>query len=257
MTRSLKSKPSSLPVGEEKRKMVIEMFSNIAPKYDLINDIMTLSRQKHWRMMVTQIAQLHPGETALDLCTGTGDFLPLLRKTVGASGLVIGLDLCEPMIRTGLNRNHGGTFGLGDTLQIPIQSNSVDAVTVGWGIRNVTDIDRAHQEIFRVTKPGGRFVSIDMAQPSNRLIRFLSTQVLGKGLPMLGTLFGKKSAYTYLHQSTLQFRNRIQLAQSMRQAGFIDVSWRNLFAGTICIHWGMKPLSGVSSTPSKIKDNLN
>ena len=130
---------------------------------------------------------------------------------------------------------------LGDACSLPVASGSFDAVSVGWGIRNVPDIDRAHQEAFRVLKSGGRFVSLDMARPKSRLIGKLSETAFHVAVPVLGRLFGKKEAYTYLPKSTHRFMTREQLAESMRQAGFKDVAWKDMMMGNVCAIWGTKP----------------
>jgi demethylmenaquinone methyltransferase/2-methoxy-6-polyprenyl-1,4-benzoquinol methylase len=132
-------------------------------------------------------------------------------------------------------------LSMGDACALPIRSASFDGVTVGWGIRNVPDIDAAHREIVRVLKAGGRFVSLDMARPKNRAIRRLSGWMFQHFVPWLGRLFGKTEAYTYLPKSTALFRSREDLAQSMRDAGFTEVGHRDFMFGNICLHWGQKP----------------
>jgi demethylmenaquinone methyltransferase / 2-methoxy-6-polyprenyl-1,4-benzoquinol methylase len=130
---------------------------------------------------------------------------------------------------------------LGDACALPIRSDAADAATVGWGLRNVPDIDQAHSEILRVLKPGGRFASIDMAVPRNRLGAKLSRFVFHSLVPRLGYLFGRAEAYTYLPQSTERFSTREQLADSMARAGFTDIHFEDLFFGNICVHFGRKP----------------
>lgn len=164
---------------------------------------------------------------------------PLL-NTVGENGLVAGIDFCLPMLQKAQGKQHP-LVGLGDACQLPIQSSQFEGVSVGWGIRNVPDIDGAHRELFRILKPGGRFVSLDMARPRNPLIRIPSEFVCGSVLPRLGALFGKTSAYTYLPKSTQTFKSRKELTVSMRGAGFIDTGFKDLFFGNICVHWGRKP----------------
>ncbi|HSI73136.1 MAG TPA: class I SAM-dependent methyltransferase, partial [Fimbriimonas sp.] len=170
---------------------------------------------------------------------GTGDFLKPLRKAVG-QGLIVGLDFCLPMLAKAKDKSDA-SLGLADACRLPVQGGRFEAVTVGWGIRNVPDIDQAHREIARVLKPGGRFASLDMAQPRNAVMRRFSSLIFNTMVPRLGSLFGSKNAYTYLPKSTERFWSREELAESMRRAGFIDVRHKDLFFGNICAHFGRKP----------------
>lgn len=227
--------------GEEKRETIRRIFSEIAPRYDLLNSIMSLSRHRHWRSAAAAVLELKPGQIALDVCTGTGDFIAPLRKAVGRSGLVLGLDFCKPMLMKAREKGVAGWLTSGDACRLPVQSGSVDGVTVGWGIRNVPDIDAAHREIVRVLKPGGRIVSVDMAIPQNPVLRFGSRIVSHRVLPFVGSLFGARKAYTYLPKSTERFLTREALKASMEAAGLTEVRWRNFLFGNICMHWGTKP----------------
>jgi demethylmenaquinone methyltransferase/2-methoxy-6-polyprenyl-1,4-benzoquinol methylase len=218
------------------------MFCSIAPSYDLLNSLMSFSAHKRWRAEAVGLLGLAEGCAALDLCCGTGDFVPCLRHRVGAKGTVVGLDFAEPMLKIARNKNGAeGVFLSGDAMSIPFRSGSFDAVTVGWGIRNVADIDAVHSEIVRVLKPGGRFVSIDMAVPRNALVRAASRLLLGAAIPLLGWLVGQRRAYAYLPESTQRFRTREQLEQSMKAAGMGSTGFRDRMFGNVCIHWGTKP----------------
>lgn len=227
--------------GTAKRAAVQRMFGEIAPTYDLLNSVMCLRMHYRWRRLAVRKLQLQKGDKALDVCCGTGDFMIPLRTAVEEEGAVVGIDFCLPMLHRAEEKLILPTLGLGDACALPIRSNSFDGASVGWGIRNVPDIDSAHREIFRILKPGGRFVSLDMAQPKNRVIRWFSTTLFKRVVPWLGKLFGKAEAYTYLPKSTEGFRNREQLSESMRAARFVDVGHRDLMFGNICMHWGRKP----------------
>jgi demethylmenaquinone methyltransferase/2-methoxy-6-polyprenyl-1,4-benzoquinol methylase len=225
--------------GERKRTMVREMFSEIAPKYDLMNSVMSLSLHTRWRSYVVSRLALRQGDSALDVCCGTGDFLAPLRKAVGR-GRLLGLDFCYPMLEKA-RAKADASLGVADACRLPVRESSFDAVTVGWGIRNVPDIDLAHREISRVLKKGGRFASLDMAQPRNPLVRTASRFVFNSVVPRLGALLGSAKAYTYLPKSTERFWTREELAESMTRAGFVDVTYKDLFFGNICAHFGRKP----------------
>jgi len=228
--------------GQEKRDAVRRMFADIAPTYDRCNALMSLSLHKRWRSYAVSQLGLEPGETALDLCCGTGDFLQPLQRAVGGGGKVLGIDFCLPMLQLAKAKSSPGitSLGLGDACRLPVRSMSVDAVTVGWGIRNVPDIDAAHREIARALRPGGKFVSLDMARPRNPVLRRLSEFMFNIMVPRLGALFGKREAYTYLPKSTEKFWSREELAESMRRAGMVDVTFQDLFFGNICVHSGRK-----------------
>jgi demethylmenaquinone methyltransferase/2-methoxy-6-polyprenyl-1,4-benzoquinol methylase len=149
------------------------------------------------------------------------------------------MDFCVPMLEQASKKSLPN-LAQGDAVQLPLQTASVDVVTVGWGIRNVPDIDAAHREIFRVLRPGGRFVSLDMAIPRNPVVRAGSRFVSKHILPRLGARFGAQTAYTYLPESTERFWSRDALADSMRKAGFVEVDFADLMFGNICHHCGRK-----------------
>jgi demethylmenaquinone methyltransferase/2-methoxy-6-polyprenyl-1,4-benzoquinol methylase len=216
------------------------MFAEIAPTYDLLNSLMSLRLHHRWRALAVRKLQLNEGGRVLDVCCGTGDFMIPLRKAVGNNGKVFGIDFCLPMLQKAKEKHVPGDIGLGDACLLPVQTNVLDGVSVGWGIRNVPDIDQAHGELHRVLKPGGRFISLDMAQPRNGFIRATSRVICDTFLPKLGAIFGKTKAYTYLPKSTQAFMNREQLKASMEKAGFTDVGYKDLFFGNVCIHWGTK-----------------
>lgn len=227
--------------GAEKREAVRDLFAGIADRYDLLNSIMSLSRHRRWRVQAVSMLQLKEGDVALDVCSGTGDFLAPLRNSVGKQGIVAGIDFCLPMLQKAREKRVPGALLQGDASSLPVRNQIADAVTVGWGIRNVPDIDGAHREIVRALKPGGRFVSLDMAIPRNGFLRFGSNIVCGKILPLLGSLFGAKRAYTYLPKSTQSFASREELAESMKRAGLAEIGWKDFMFGNICMHWGKKP----------------
>ena len=226
--------------GTKKRLAVQGMFAEIAPTYDLLNSILSLALHHRWRRFAVSTLNLKMGNKALDVCCGTGDFMIPLRKAVGLEGMVVGMDFCQPMLDRAKPKVNGH-LSLGDACALPVASEVFDAVSVGWGIRNVPDIDAAHRELTRVLKPGGRFVSLDMALPKNKLIRRVSELVTLSLVPRLGAVFGKTTAYTYLPKSTQKFSTREQLAASMQRAGMIDIHHKDLLLGNVCVHYARKP----------------
>ncbi|MFI5384482.1 MAG: ubiquinone/menaquinone biosynthesis methyltransferase [Fimbriimonadales bacterium] len=227
--------------GAQKRMAVRGLFADIAPTYDFLNSLFSFRLHHRWRAFAVRQLRLMPGDRALDVCCGTGDFMRPLRKAVGAGGHVFGIDFCLPMLERARRKGVKGELGVGDACQLPIRDGSLSGASVGWGIRNVPDIDRAHRELYRVLKPGGRFVSLDMARPRNSLVRKASEWAFNRLVPWFGGLFGKARAYTYLPKSTERFMSREELTESMARAGFIEIGLKDLFFGNVCLHWGAKP----------------
>ncbi len=228
-----------LAQGDEKRGIVRQMFADIAPSYDLLNSLMSCRMHRRWRERAVSVLALRPGDRALDVCCGTGDFVSALRRAVGETGLVLGVDFCEPMLARAREKlGPGGMLALSDACALPVADGSFDAVTVGWGLRNVADVDAALREAARVLKPGGRFVTIDMARPRGRFLGRFSSVVYHQVAPLLGRLFGKTTAYRYLPESTERFLSREAMKEAMERAGFSDVQHRDFYVGNVCMHWG-------------------
>lgn len=227
--------------GETKRAAVRDMFAEIAPRYDLMNSLMSFRLHYRWRAAAVRKLNLKSDAKVLDVCCGTGDFVRALRAEA-IHCRILGIDICRPMLSLAKEKfAEQADYFEGDACQLPVLSESFDAVCVGWGIRNVPNIDQAHAEAFRALKPGGRFVSVDMAKPQSKIVEAPSRFIFHKLVPWLGHLFGSKPAYTYLPKSTDLFMTREELSESMRKAGFVDVEFRDQFLGQICIHWGRKP----------------
>ncbi|MCH8979764.1 MAG: ubiquinone/menaquinone biosynthesis methyltransferase [Armatimonadetes bacterium] len=234
-------RPAWAKDGDEKRRYVREMFTDIAPTYDLLNSLMTFRLHHRWRAAAVRAIELKPGDSALDLCTGTGDFLPQLRKAVGVGGTVVGLDFCHAMLAKAREKfGDGFHLGVGDACRLPLAGSCLDAVTVGWGLRNVPDVEAVLSEAARVLKPGGRFVTLDSARPRTKIVGRASEAVFQRCVPLLGRLFGKAEAYSYLPKSTAQCIGREDQKSALEAAGFADVQYRDFFFGNICMHWGTK-----------------
>lgn len=227
--------------GDEKRSSVREMFGRIAPVYDRMNALMSLSRHRAWRTTAIREIGVKPGESALDICCGTGDFLAPLGAAVGFTGKVAGLDYCAPMLQIARQKSPKTPLMLGDACALPFASESFDILTVGWGLRNLADLKKGLFEAVRVLRPGGRFASLDMAIPRNPLVRFGSGFVSGALLPALGRAFGNREAYTYLPKSAERFLTPEQLQIALQEAGLTQIQSRRFMLGNICLVWGVKP----------------
>jgi len=239
MDQATKIKPWQTE-GEEKREAVREMFAGIAPTYDLANSIMSANGHLRWRRLAVAQINLQPGESVLDLCCGTGDFLIAARERTGASGQLIGLDFCQPMLDVAAKKVDSATkLTLGDATELPFVDEQFDAITVGWGLRNVPDLAAALSESARVLKPGGRFITVDMAQPRGALGP-ISRWMYHVTVPLLGRILGQADAYAYLPKSTEKFVSREELKTAMESAGFTNVQMKSLYFGNICMHWGAK-----------------
>jgi demethylmenaquinone methyltransferase/2-methoxy-6-polyprenyl-1,4-benzoquinol methylase len=232
----------TLPSREEKPAYVQGMFDQIAHGYDKANDWMTGGMHRTWKRWLIERVAPKPGDAALDLATGTGDIARLLATAVGPTGQVTGLDFSEGMLTQAkaLGNDAGITWLQGDMMNLPFADASMDVVTVGFGLRNVADVDKALAEISRVLKPGGRFGSLEMAHPW-LLLRpgvWLFNTVM---VPVIGKLAsGDANPYKYLHASSEAFLSQAALAEHCRQAGLSDVRYRDVLGGTLALVSGRK-----------------
>jgi demethylmenaquinone methyltransferase/2-methoxy-6-polyprenyl-1,4-benzoquinol methylase len=225
-------------VGAEKRQAVQSLFGTIAGRYDFLNSAMSMRLHHRWRAEAVRMLRLEPGDAVADVCCGTGDFAWPIRKAVSDTAKVVGIDFSLPMLEVGKSKAVPMSLGTGDACALPLSSSAFDAVTVGWGLRNVADLEAALSEIRRVLKPGGRFVSLDMAKPRNSVVRGGSRILFSLLAPALGTIFKRRDAYKYLPQSTEKFASRDEQVALMRRVGFSEATYKDMFFGNICIHWG-------------------
>lgn len=229
-----------------RRHYVREMFGRVAPRYDLLNGILSLQLHHYWRRRVVQMLRLPPDSRVLDLCTGTGDLAIELARTLGPAGEVVALDFCEPMLRKGREKarrrglNH--TVWLhADALQLPFAPNQFDAATMAFGLRNIIDKPAAFREIYRVLTPGGTVAILELTRPQRAPMRWLYDLYALHLLPRIGKRLSHADAYLYLPMSIQQYEDRATIAEFMHQAGFTQVSYRDLTFGVVCVHRGVKP----------------
>jgi demethylmenaquinone methyltransferase / 2-methoxy-6-polyprenyl-1,4-benzoquinol methylase len=222
------------------------MFDRIAGVYDLMNTAMTAGLHHRWRERAADHAELEPGDTALDACCGTGDLAFELAGRVGPTGSVIGSDFSERMLDLARKKaaQRGATavrFEWGDALDLPYADGSFDAVTVGFGVRNLADLDRGFVELGRVLKAGGRLVVLEITQPHRPPLSTFFSLWFDRLVPLLGTLAGDRDAYTYLPASVKRFPPPEGLALIMDRAGLERIRYSVLAGGIIAIHSGVRP----------------
>ena len=221
-----------------------EMFDDIAPRYDLLNSLLSAGIHKGWRTFATRCASLEPGDSVLDVCSGTGEWATELRRAVGPQGFIAAADFSLPMLQFGASRFRRGGVGevQGDATNLPFAANVFDAATVAFGIRNVGDIEAAFREMARIVRPGGRVVCLEFSQPPPGPFRTAYKLHSRYVMPSVGgAISGRPDAYAYLPASVERFATRARLAEHMRAAGLEQVRWVDLTFGLVCVHVGVKP----------------
>jgi demethylmenaquinone methyltransferase / 2-methoxy-6-polyprenyl-1,4-benzoquinol methylase len=210
---------------------VRRMFDRIAPVYDAMNRVMTAGLDRRWRR-VTVDAVVRPGDRVLDACCGTGD-LALAARARGAD--VVGLDFSEPMLERARAKSRRVEWVQGDVLALPFDDASFDAVTVGFGVRNVDDLDAGLRELRRVLRSGGRVGILEITQPRGALAPFYKLW-FDRVVPALGKVLPGGSAYTYLPASVRRFPGPKELAGRLEDAGFSAVRFRLFAGGIVALH---------------------
>lgn len=231
--------------GREKRSYVRSMFGQIAPRYDLLNHLLSLNIDRSWRTRA--IRELgwprKPSGLYLDLCAGTLDIAAEMASATGFMGRVIGADFSEPMLRLGRGKLNGESVHAvtADALALPIPDASCAGAIAGFGVRNLVDLDAGLREAARVLEPGAPLVILEFTTPPSPLVRAGYQLYCNHLLPKIaGLISGNGAAYEYLAESVANFPDAATLADRMRGAGFADVRWRLLTLGVVAIHVGIK-----------------
>ena len=227
---------------------VHKIFSGIARQYDFLNSLLSLRFDRSWRKFATHVSKVAPGSKVLDACTGTGELALAYADEIGGSAAVIGTDFCFEMLavakRKAENRKQSGLLVLveADTLVLPFAQNTFDVVSVGFGIRNVTDLERGIREMTRVAVEGGRVVILEFTQPSNPVFRALYYSYFTKVLPFVGNVVSKNKddAYGYLPKSVVKFPDCEELKKIMRSCGLEGVRFYRKTFGIVAVHVGRK-----------------
>lgn len=236
--------------GEQRAAQVNALFAAIATRYDLINDVQSFGLHRLWKRRVVELAQVHPGERALDLCCGTGD----LAFALAARGVqVTGLDFNKPMLQVAEGRkskvlnakagepNGNPQFQQGDAQKLPFPDATFDVITVGYGLRNLASWETGLAEMFRVAKPGGRLLVLDFGKPDNAVWRAIYFGYLKLLVPMFGLVFCRNAgAYAYILESLKHYPAQRGVETRMRELGLTNVRVVNLLGGAMSINYGEK-----------------
>ena len=224
-------------------EQVNRMFDRVAARYDLLNSLMSAGLHHRWRERAADRAEVGPGDSALDVCCGTGDLTLELAGRIAPDGSVIGCDFSEPMLdlarekaaRRGID---GARFEWADALSLPYDAGRFDAVTVGFGVRNFADRDRGLREMARVLRPGGRLVVLEFTKPRRPPFSTFYSLWFDRIAPVLGRISDDPEAYAYLAESVRSFTGPRGLAEKMDAAGLGGIRYAILAGGIVTIHTG-------------------
>ena len=223
---------------------VRDMFATIARRYDLLNHLLSANIDKRWRRVVANSIEgkiKRDGARILDVASGTGDLAATLFEVTGAE--VVATDFCRPMLEIAAGKiGHDVTLIESDALRLPFRDGSFDAVTIGFGLRNVANVQTGLAELGRVLRSGGWLAVLEFSRPANAAVRAVFGTYFTRILPVMGgVVSGSRSAYTYLPDSVKRFPDQQELKAMIEQAGFEEVSFENLTGGIAALHVGRKP----------------
>ena len=232
---------------DDKADLVGEVFTSVANRYDIMNDLMSAGIHRLWKRFTIEISAVRAGHKVLDLAGGTGDLAAKFSRLVGEEGEVVLSDINAAMLSTGRDRQtDAGVCGniqyvQGDAQYLPFPDNYFDCITIGFGLRNVTDKDLALRSMNRVLKPGGRLLVLEFSKPNNPLLSQLYDTYSFKILPKLGKLVAQdEDSYRYLAESIRMHPDQETLKAMLEDAGFVKCEYHNMTGGIVAVHKGIK-----------------
>ncbi|NNJ91816.1 MAG: bifunctional demethylmenaquinone methyltransferase/2-methoxy-6-polyprenyl-1,4-benzoquinol methylase UbiE [Gammaproteobacteria bacterium] len=232
---------------EDKAKRVRGVFDSVAGNYDLMNDLMSMGVHRLWKRFAVELAGVRSGHKILDLASGTGDLAGRFSGLVGADGLVVMSDINAAMLNEGRSRmvddGHIGNIQYSqiNAEQIPFPDNTFDCITIGFGLRNVTDKQAALNSMYRALKPGGRLLVLEFSHPTTKPLQSIYDLYSFKLLPLMGKLVARdEDSYRYLAESIRMHPDQDSLKEMFVSAGFEDCDYHNLTGGIVAVHRGFK-----------------
>jgi len=232
---------------EAKASMVADVFHSVASRYDLMNDLMSAGIHRIWKRFTIELSGVRKGNSVLDIAGGTGDLAARFADIVGPEGAVVLADINESMLKVGrdklLDSGHLGNleFVQADAQYLPFPDDSFDCITIAFGLRNVTDKDKALRSMLRVLKPGGRLLVLEFSKPQNPLLSKAYDAYSFKVLPVMGRLVANDSdSYQYLAESIRVHPDQETLKEMMEDAGFTRCEYHNMTGGVVALHKGVK-----------------
>ena len=233
---------------KNKASYVASVFDSVAKRYDIMNDIMSGGVHRIWKHITVEISRVKPGQKVLDVAGGTGDLAAKFAKRVGPSGHVVLSDINQSMLDVGRDRLidkglvKNISYVLADAQMLPFQDDSFDIVSIGFGLRNVTDKDRALVSMRRVLRPGGKLLILEFSKPYSDIISKLYDEYSFKIIPKLGRLLANdEGSYKYLAESIRMHPDQETLREMVENAGLLNVEYINMSGGIAAVHMGIKP----------------
>jgi demethylmenaquinone methyltransferase/2-methoxy-6-polyprenyl-1,4-benzoquinol methylase len=231
----------------EKAGRVREVFDSVAAQYDLMNDLMSGGLHRLWKRFTIELSAVRSGQTVLDIAGGTGDLAAKFSKLVGADGKVILADINAAMLSVGRDRliDKGALSNIdvvqADAQFLPFEDNSIDCITIAFGLRNVTDKAKALRSMHRVLKPGGRLLVLEFSKPTSPLLSKVYDAYSFSALPAMGKLITDDAdSYRYLAESIRKHPDQESLLEMVEDAGFVDCRYHNMTGGIVAVHRGIK-----------------